>query len=114
MDLDFGRLVPAFFRALMLSYSPFFFMLATPFFSRPIVGREFVIGSLNATRTGAVAFLSGWLVFFNRHNRVTESDEFYLIPLLGQDRKLLWAARRSLGTVYGLEAVTFFHSFYFV
>lgn len=67
VDLDFGRLVPAFFRALMLSYSPRFFIrlfafldrlasLATPFLARQAVGRVAVFApiSFDLVAAGAV------------------------------------------------------------
>ena len=115
VDLDFGRLVPAFFLALMLSYSPrFFIVLALPFFARPIIGRQFVTCSLDAARTSTVAFFSGWLVFLDRHRGVSETDQFYLVALLGKDGEFFRAAGRAFWLVIATElfsSVFYAHSF---
>lgn len=103
VDLDFGRLVPAFFRALMLSYSPrFFISLAVPSLSAPIVCRKFVRCSLDSARTSAVAFLSGGLILFNGHGGVAKPDKLDLIPAFSQDRELL----RAIGCAFRLVIAT--------
>ena len=107
VDLDFGRLVPAFFLALMLSYRPrFFIVLALPFFARPVIGRQFVACSLNASRTSTVAFLAGWLVFLNGHVGITKSNQLYLVALFCQDGKLLGAIGRAFWLVVATELFT--------
>ncbi len=115
VDLDFGRLVPAFFLALILSYSPrFFIVLAFPFFARPVIGRQFVVCSLDAARTRTVAFLSGWLVFLDRHCWVTKANQFHFISLLGKDGEFFRAVGRAFWLVIATElfsSVFYAHSF---
>lgn len=52
--------------------------LAAPRLSGPVVCRELIPLTLDAARPSAVAFLTPWITFLNRHVRITEADDLLL------------------------------------
>lgn len=74
-------------------------MSAPPSPAAPVVCRELIPLTLDAARPSAVAFLTLWITFLNRHIRITEADDLLLATLTRLHDELLPALYVAPGAV---------------
>ena len=64
--------------------------------ARPVVGRQFILLTLDATTAGAVRLLTSRVRLLDGHVGVTEANDFLLTILASLDHKLLAAFHLAL------------------